>query len=257
MNRLVEPELLDELPSGDPRALRSRRDLRRVSAWMQNHKTMAAALVKTRNSSAFSHVTDLGAGDGNFLLRVAQLIRNGAPASGPVCSENAGRREVKATLLDRQKIVSRKTLESFFRLGWRAEAMAMDVFDWPQTGNSTEVVVANLFLHHFEEARLAELLRKISRHAKLFVAVEPRRAVWPLFCSRRLWAIGCSAVTRHDAVASVRAGFSANELSALWPDGTNWLLTERSAGPFSHLFIAQRRLKAEPAGRASSRALTP
>jgi hypothetical protein len=75
---------------------------------------------------------------------------------------------------------------------------------------------------------------------KLFVAVEPRRARWPLFCSRLLWAIGCNDVTRHDAVVSVRAGFSRNELSSLWPDKQNWQLTEQSAGAFSHLFIARK-----------------
>jgi hypothetical protein len=41
-------------------------------------------------------------------------------------------------------------------------------------------------------------------------------------------------------VVSVRAGFSGEELSALWPDRQTWRLTERRAGIFSHLFIAQK-----------------
>jgi hypothetical protein len=41
-------------------------------------------------------------------------------------------------------------------------------------------------------------------------------------------------------VLSVRAGFSGNELSALWPADGGWQLTERRAGHFSHLFIARR-----------------
>ncbi|HTA95540.1 MAG TPA: hypothetical protein VK769_05390, partial [Verrucomicrobiae bacterium] len=113
-----------------------------------------------------------------------------------------------------------------------------DVFDWPQS--SVEIVVANLFLHHFENERLAELLQSISGRAKLFIAIEPRRAPLPLVFSRLLWAIGCNDVTRHDAVVSVRAGFSGSELSMLWPDKQNWRLTERRAGLFSHLFIAQK-----------------
>ena len=43
MKRIVQPELLDSLPPGDPRAMRSRRDLRRVNAWMRNHAIMAGA----------------------------------------------------------------------------------------------------------------------------------------------------------------------------------------------------------------------
>jgi hypothetical protein len=54
-----------------------------------------------------------------------------------------------------------------------------------------------------------------------------------------LGAIGCNDVTRHDAVASVRAGFRDGQLSALWPAGP-WKLTERGAGLFSHLFVARR-----------------
>jgi hypothetical protein len=47
-------------------------------------------------------------------------------------------------------------------------------------------------------------------------------------------------VTRHDATVSVRAGFSGDELSALWPDKKNWQLTEHRTGFFSHLFVARR-----------------
>jgi hypothetical protein len=97
-----------------------------------------------------------------------------------------------------------------------------------------------LFLHHFETPRLKALLAIISQRTGLFIALEPRRAKWPLFCSRLLWAIGCNSVTRHDAVASVRAGFAGRELTSLWPEKSGWQLTEQSAGPFSHLFVARK-----------------
>ena len=231
MRRIVQPELLDTLPSNDPRAVRSRRDLRRVNGWMRHHAIMADALQKALNrhtpGRASGQITDLGAGDGNFLLRVAQQI----PPGG---------RDVKAILLDRQKNVTPATLAAFANLGWRAEAVIADVFDWSQTSDTGEVVIANLFLHHFEDARLVELLRLISQRSKLFIAIEPQRATWPLFCSRLLWAIRCNEVTRHDAAASVRAGFSGHELSAFWPDKQNWRLMEHRAGAFSHLFIARK-----------------
>ena len=53
-----------------------------------------------------------------------------------------------------------------------------------------------------------------------------------------IWVLGCNEVTRHDAVVSVRAGFTGNELSAAWPPG-DWQLEERVAWPFTHLFIAR------------------
>lgn len=227
MKRIVQPELLDTLAPDDPRAVRSRRDLQRVNAWMRHHVIMADALQKNVSDHAPKKITELGAGDGNFLLRVAEKISPSWP-------------DIHTALLDLQKNVSAETLAAFSKLGWRAEAVVANVFNWPQTSNPDEVVIANLFLHHFEDARLAELLRLISRRAKVFIALEPRRAPWPLFCSRLLRAIGCNDVTRHDAVVSVRAGFSGRELSSLWPDKNNWQLTEKSAGAFSHLFVARK-----------------
>jgi Methyltransferase domain len=227
MKRIVQPELLDTLPPGDPRAMRSRRDLHRVNALMASHAIMAKALQNNLNRHMPWYVTELGAGDGNFLLQVAQYI-----------SQNwLG---VNVTLLDLQKNISAETLAAFAKIGWPAEAVVADVFNWPQTSGATGAVIANLFLHHFENARLAELLHLIAQRAKIFIALEPRRGCWPLFCSHLLWAICCNDVTRHDAVVSVRAGFNGKEISALWPDKTNWQLTEQSAGAFSHLFIARK-----------------
>jgi hypothetical protein len=231
MKRIVEPELLDELPPGDPLAARSRRDLCRVNAWMRNHGIMAGALRSQLNGRTPKQITELGAGDGNFLLQVARKASSHWP-------------DVTATLLDRQNIVTPQTLASFTSLGWHAEAVTADIFDWLPAGNPAEVVVANLFLHHFHDLSLAGMLRAIADHARLFIAVEPRRAPLPLLGSRLLWAIGCNRVTRHDATVSVRAGFSGNELSELWPDKPNWRLTEQSAGIFSHLFIARKIHKA-------------
>jgi hypothetical protein len=227
MRRIVQPEILDTLPRADPRAVRSRKDLRRVNGWMRNHVLMANALRKVLNDCTAGQIAELGAGDGDFLFRVAQKVSPSRP-------------DVTVTLLDFQKCVMPAKLIEFAALGWRAKIIVADVFDWLKTVAVGEIMIANLFLHHFEDAQLAELLRLISHRAKVFIAIEPQRAPWPLFCSRQLWAIGCNNVTRHDAAVSVRAGFSSQELSALWPEQQHWRLTERRAGIFSHLFIAQK-----------------
>jgi hypothetical protein len=228
VKRIIQPELLDTLPPDDPRAVRSRRDLRRVNAWMRNHAIMARALQTGLNGQVPKQITELGAGDGHFLLRVAKKMAPRHP-------------NVSVTLLDRQRIVLPATIASFMSLGWHAEAIVADVFDWPQVSAATEIVIANLFLHHLDDARLADLFRMIAGRARWFIAIEPYRPPWPLFCSWLLWAIGCSSVTRHDAAVSIRTGFSDNELSALWPAGGDWQLTERRAGLFSHFFVAQKR----------------
>jgi hypothetical protein len=227
MKRIVQPELLDTLPPEDPRAVRSRRDLRRVNAWMGNHSIMASALQNNFNGRAPGSITELGAGDGNFLLSVVTKIAQHGP-------------DLAATLLDLQKNIPVETLAGFASLGWRAEAVVADVFDWSPAEGDNEIIIANLFLHHFTDARLAKLLEKISRHAKLFIAIEPHRFRHSFACAQLLRFIGCNAVTLHDAAISIRAGFIKQEISTLWPHQQNWQLTEQRAGFFSHLFVAQR-----------------
>jgi hypothetical protein len=227
MKRRIDPELLDTLPPNDPRALRSRQDLRRVNWWMGNHASMANALIQNTDVALPRHVLEIGAGDGHFLLTVARKLSSSWPGS-------------KATLLDRLLNVSVETRSEFAALQWELATTTADVFDWAPLPGGHSVIIANLFLHHFEDARLADLLQKIANGTRLFIALEPRRMSWPILGGLLLAFIGCNGVTRHDGTVSIRAGFSCRELSALWPDHHRWQLTEKRSGLFSHLFIARR-----------------
>ncbi len=237
MKRIVRPELLDTLSPQDSRAVRSRGDLHRVNICMRNHALMADALQNVLNPGVSARITELGAGDGKFFLRVAERLRTVAGLSSFAPEHPSQVSDI--TLLDMHSNVSADTLAALAALGWHGEAIVAYVFDWPRTTQPAEVIIANLFLHHFEDAQLVELLRLVSRQAKVLIAIEPRRGAWPLFCSRLLWALGCNDVTRHDAAVSVRAGFSGREISALWPDRDHWQLAEHRAGLFSHVFIAR------------------
>jgi hypothetical protein len=53
--------------------------------------------------------------------------------------------------------------------------------------------------------------------------------------------LGAGPVTRQDAVSSVHAGFRGRELSGHWPGGQDWVVSEFSAGLFSHCFLAIRK----------------
>lgn len=230
MERCVEPELLDELPPADARARRSREDLVRVNAWMGNWDTMARALQATCSGGTGRRMVELGAGDGLFLLGVARRLPGGW-------------RGTNALLLDRLKVALPEICHGFHALGWRAEILEAEALAWlAQLGTPVcDVMVANLFLHHFPAARLAALLSAAAKRTRVFIAVEPRRSRRSLLFGHLLWFIGCNRVTRHDAPVSVRAGFTGYELSRLWPTDRGWTLRERGAGRFSHLFIAERR----------------
>jgi hypothetical protein len=95
-------------------------------------------------------------------------------------------------------------------------------------------------LHHFSEDALRTLFANLAARVGFFAACEPRRSPWVLTASKLVRLIGCNDVSRHDAVASVRAGFMGRELSALWPQDGAWKLTEERAGLFTHCFVAER-----------------
>jgi hypothetical protein len=220
--RVLVTELLDILPADDPRARHSRRDLVRINWVMRQQALMAHAL---RRLPPPAVLTDLGSGDGRFMLGVARKLARHWPAT-------------RVVLADRKDIVSTRTRAGFAALGWTCESRLGDVFDTLQQLQGG-IVTANLFLHHFDDAALARLLALIAAHSDGFVACEPRRSALALAAAAMVFALGANGVTRHDAVASVRAGFTGTDLSALWPR-ENWRLAEQAAFPFSHVFMAAR-----------------
>jgi len=222
--RRVEPEWLDQLPAADPRAVRSRRDLARINVFMANARIVAREL-RTRFPKGVTALLELGAGDGTFALAVVERLPR------PTASATV-------TLLDRAPCVPGDLAARFAARGWTMRILEADVFDGlDRFHEPVPAIIANLFLHHFDDARLAALLAHVARRSRVFVACEPRRSRTALAGSHLLGLIGCNDVTRHDAVVSVRAGFRGGEIGALWPRGGG-PVEERGRGLFSHSFVA-------------------
>lgn len=192
------------------------------------HAGIIGRVLRQRLREDHVRIAELGAGDGTLLLRIH--------------ARTAHWRHADIVLVDRQPVVSADIVSSYRERNCNVTIAALDVFDWLSKETvEFDAIVANLFLHHFDEGEVRRLLELAAARTKLFVGCEPRRARFPLAGSRMLGLIGCNDVTRHDAVLSVRAGFSGAELSQLWPADESWTLDERPAGLFSHLFLAQRR----------------
>jgi hypothetical protein len=230
MKRLVEPELLDELPPDDPGAIRSRQDLYRLNSLMGNLTILSVLLqLSAEVRPRQRQIVELGAGDGTFMLRLARLL-------------SRRWKHAHVVLVDGKDAVAHETRAGFAALGWTVEIVTADVFDWLRQpmAQPVDAMIANLFLHHFSRPQLAELMQLAAERTTLFAACEPWRSRVALAFSQMLGLIGCNAVTRHDAVVSVRAGFAGQELSSLWPARSQWRLQERSAGMFTHTFVAER-----------------
>lgn len=228
--RRVERELLDGLAVEDPRAQRSRTDLRRVHRAMATLPIVQRALDRGLEGSIPRTVLELGAGDGSLMRRLAR----GRASRWP---------NVRVTLLDRLNAIDPPTLSDIRTAGWTPSVVTMDVFDWVAQRDDAcwDVVLANLFVHHFAPGDVARLFAAISARTRLFVCCEPRRSALAIAGSHLIGLLGAGPVTRQDAVSSVNAGFRARELSVLWPQHEDWIVDEYAAGLFGHCLVAVRK----------------
>jgi SAM-dependent methyltransferase len=222
--RQIVPERLDELAARDPRALASRRDLKRINTLMFQARIMAGLL--TVHGGKPRRFLEIGAGDGHVSLAVARRVARRWP-------------RVELVLLDRVDLVPSERLDAFKELGWRVETVTADLFQWVDaTKERFDVITANLVLHHFDDAGVARLFRRLMQLAPTFLATEPRRAFGALAMTRLLRLIGANDVTLHDAPASVRAGFAGTELSDLWRRAGGRPIDEGRRGLFTHILAA-------------------
>lgn len=243
-SRIVLPEILDGLDPEDPRASRSRRDLRRIHLAMRTLSILKRALRRLNLAAPPRRMIELGGGDGTLLLRLARELQPIWP-------------KVTLTLLDLHDIVSPETRRSYEGLGWRLQVVRQDVLQWAIESPTQryDVCIASLFLHHFDDVTLPRLLRGIAANCDAFVACEPRRAALAKLGSSLIGFLGTNKVTREDAVTSVAAGFTGRELTALWPRGDGewncgeWHCEEYGAWPFTHCFAASRGAKPRAVAR--------
>jgi hypothetical protein len=198
--RLVNPELLDHLPAHDPEAMRSRRDLRRINFLMGNERWICRTIGKHAKAAA-SGIVELGAGTGELSGKLATRFP-----------------EASVTACD----LAPRPPELDGRVVWKQGDVLTN--DAVPTGG---VLVANLFLHHFQGESLAALGR-LCNGFEVLVFTEPDRNALAHVLGTALWPV-INRVTRHDMHVSIHAGFTHGELpDLLGLDRKSWLIEETS-----------------------------
>ena len=193
---------------------RSRRDLARINAVMRQSRDHGQGA--GRRCRAPRLLADLGGGDGRFLLGVARRLASAGrrcqgrdPGPAGYCQPRDARR------------ISRR---------WAGRARCCRaISSRPCRGFQPDIVTANLFLHHLDDAALARLLALVGSARQGF-----RRLRTAPFALSPCWARGwclcwapmtSPAMTRWPACAPA---FRAANLSALWPQGGRWQLSEHA-----------------------------
>ncbi len=211
-SREVVPEILDQLSHNDPAAQRSRRDLKRLN-WIMGNERRVRQMAKAFSEAAAQGIVEIGAGDGSLTHQLAHQF-----PSAPISAYDLAPRppQIKP------------------RIEWHQG----DLFDQmkPATGG---LLVANLFLHHFE----GDALEKIGQICDGFDALifnEPNRARLPHALGMLGWPF-VNHVTRHDMHVSIDAGFHEGELPALLKlDPTKWTIRETSSWRGGRCVVACR-----------------
>jgi len=193
--RRVDPEILDSLPSEDPEAIGSRRDLRWINGIMGNHRWLNAR-IRTQMKPGW-RVLELGAGEG---ILGSRLVRRGV---------------VPPPQLAGIDLAPRPT-------GWPVESTWIQGNVFAEALPPAEIVVANLFLHHFSPEELAQLGRRLPSVCRYLACSEPARRALHIWQGRLLAMVaGLNRVTRHDMPVSIRAGFLRRELPE-WLGISDW-----------------------------------
>jgi 2-polyprenyl-3-methyl-5-hydroxy-6-metoxy-1,4-benzoquinol methylase len=203
MNRIIEPELLDSLPSNDPRAIRSRKELRWINALMGNERWILQQLLQQKKL-LHNGVIEWGAGEG-FLCQKIHKRFPFVPITG-------------IDLAARPYHISEK-------ISWLSGNLLQ-----MQTPANAQVIVANLFLHHLTDDQLRQCATWF-QHASLLIFNEPLRKATSHTWGKMLHPL-LESVTRHDMHVSIDAGFIKGELSNIWSDiKSRWMIQEWEQWP--------------------------
>ena len=119
MIRSLQAELLDDLPADHPGASHSRRDLRRLNTLMGHAGILTNSLKKVFPKNPPSRLLEIGAGDGDLLLRVARRLSMNRGSSAPTNSVRGSSRVSPHAVKTRQSI----SLSQRERAGVRGKEM--------------------------------------------------------------------------------------------------------------------------------------
>ena len=187
--RVIVPELLDEAPLAE--AIPSLQDLVRINRYLGGYSTLRSMLRQIVSPTERFSLLDVGAASGDM----GQVVLRSYPNAAVTAFDYS---------LDHLAAAAYPKL-------------AGDAFAMPFKDASFDFVFSSLFLHHFENERVVDLLRgfrRIARRAVLAIDLE-RGPFASAFLPATAWLFHWHPITLHDGPVSVRAAFKRMELLAL------------------------------------------
>jgi ubiquinone/menaquinone biosynthesis C-methylase UbiE len=190
--RATLPEALD-LGVPPDEALRSLADLRFVNRWLGNRARFVGAVLPYLRSAPRPRLLDVGCGSGDVPVVLRRALRGRLAAVGA---------DIKLLHLQAAPSELLRVVADARRL--------------PFAAGTFDVVTASLFLHHFEQSELPELLRSLYALARRALVVNDlRRARLPYVFGKAVFPLLFrSRVSVQDGLVSIRRAFREAELRA-------------------------------------------
>ncbi len=189
---MIEPELLEHAPEEEARA--NLADIVRLNERFGGHGVLRKILREVVNGSPAFTLLDIGSASGDTARLIAQLY----PAA----------------------VVTSLDLSAVNLADAPQPKLLADAFDLPIRPESFDFVYCSLFLHHFEDRAVSELLASFYRLARraLLVSDLERHVLPYLFFPMTQPFMHWKQMTVHDGMTSVRAAFRACEMRGLAKD---------------------------------------
>lgn len=187
-HRRIEVEVLDG--AGDEAARGNLADLVRINRYLGGHAITLKLLRSLRPDPQFTFL-DVGSASGDHGRAVTRAFP-------------------QATVVSADRMVRNLA-------GAPDPRVAADAFRMPFGANSFDYVFCSLFLHHFPDHQVSELLsgfHGMARKALIVVDLE-RHELARLFLPATAWLFRWNAITVADGPTSVQAGFRTEELGRL------------------------------------------
>ena len=203
--RIYVEELLDAGEGTDDDVARNLSDLRRINRFLGGTKVVLEALSTYLGSRDTDQVSllDIGTGSADIPTAVAKWC------------DSRGIRPLMAALdiSERNLRIARTRLG----IGSDVKLVQADSMRLPFVENSFDFVTASLFLHHFKDEDVVQLLSDFARVARRAIIINDLvRNLIPYYFARLTGPVlATSYLTRYDGPVSVLRGFTLDEMKSL------------------------------------------
>jgi ubiquinone/menaquinone biosynthesis C-methylase UbiE len=222
---------MDDLSLDGPPMKELLNDLCRVNKWLGGNRITIDGITKLLNAQSKREtitILDVGCGDGE-MLRACARYGDSAGLTLQLIGVDANE-----NILNEAKERSRDLENISFK--------RMDVFSEELVEVDFDIALCSLFLHHFSDTEIIQILNKLIVKSKIGVVVNDLHRSRLAFGLFKLFGIAFlkTPIARHDGLVSIARSFKRKELEQLIRSSTNEVATVKWKWAFRYQGVLKK-----------------